>query len=385
MPASLVWAGMANIHRQINELGRRESVNLLLTGETGTGKNEIARYVHEVSPRGSKAFCVRHCGSLSADGLERELFGGGGPSPSDPANGGLIIAADGGTIFLDAVEAIPSTVQEKLLPLFDERRFRAIGETKDRVANVRIICATDADLENCEGFSKALFHRMAGYTLRVPPLRDRKEAIYELVRGILAALAGPNGRALDLESDALSALMSCDHPGNIRGLQNLLRKTAIDHQGDGPISRSELEAAGLPHPAPPTPTRATDDSLDPWRTNHRYQLLVSAAGSLIGFEDQAARNPAFRHAVVFGAMALLADPTWNSRPPAMGPGYSLPPGSPMFVLTAYTVAAARRVARSTSADGDDGTPRGRYSSPYATQRAGGELEAYVELLVGRSV
>lgn len=387
MATHLVWTGLADIRHRIDRVAELESIDILLTGETGTGKTEIARFIHDVSPRKDRNFCIQRCGSLAPDSLERELFGLGATNrtTSPTVSAGLISAAEQGTLFLDEVETLPPALQEKLLLFFDERRFRRVGDSTDQIADVRVICATSADLANASYFSKALFHRISGYTLSLPPLRARKEAVPELARSILA-VARTDRVKLDLDSEALMALFSYDHPGNIRGLQNLLTQAAIAHDDGNSISRAELESAGLPITAPPHVENLVDaEVMGPWRSDTTYQLMVRTAESLEGFNDHAGRLPAFRHAVVFGAMALLGDANWTNRSSPSGlvlNGLSADQRSPGFLLIAYTLAAAIRVNQSRSLDDIGGTPPRKYSTSYAPPRGvSDELKGFVERLV----
>jgi len=207
--------------------GHTETV--LITGETGTGKELIARTVHESSHRRSRPWVDINCAALPENLVESELFGyeKGAFSGADSAKPGLFELADKGTLFLDEIGELQLQTQGKLLRVLDGQPFYRLGGRRNIKVDVRIVAATNQDLETAvqEGrFRKDLFHRLSQFHLRVPPLRERPEDIVALAEHFLGIKAP--GRYFS--SQATSALLGHDWPGNIRELRNFVAKVAMD-------------------------------------------------------------------------------------------------------------------------------------------------------------
>ena len=222
---------------------------VLLLGETGVGKEVAARLLHRASPRREKPFVAISCAALPESLLESELFGHekSAFTGADSAKAGKIEMADGGTLFLDEIGDIPHSVQVKLLRVLQERSFYRIGGTKLLNVNVRVVAATNRDLQQAvhDGTFRAdLFYRLNVIPVTLPPLRLRKEDIPLLAARFLALCAGENGRsfAKGMASDACARLCGYDWPGNIRELRNVLEYAVVL----APPDSQQITADSLP-------------------------------------------------------------------------------------------------------------------------------------------
>jgi len=220
---------ICEIRRLIEKLGRTHAPVLLL-GESGTGKEVVARAIHHANPSGE--FVPIDCGALVGPLVESELFGHtkGAFTGAVEAKKGLIEAADGGTAFFDEIGDLPLDMQVKLLRLLQEREFRPVGSLKQHKVNIRVIAATHHDLarDAARGtFRQDLYYRLNIVSLRLPPLRDRKGDIPELIDHFLAR-HGTNHR---LTPDTLDAMMNYDWPGNVRELQNSIERMVALNTG----------------------------------------------------------------------------------------------------------------------------------------------------------
>ena len=226
---------------------------VLIQGETGSGKEVVARLVHELSGRSDGPFLAINCGSMNRELLESELFGHekGAFTGAVAAKIGLVTAAEGGTLFLDELAEMPTPMQVSLLRFLDRGEYRPVGSTRTSHADVRIVGASNQDLQTLveQGrFREDLFYRLNAVTLHVPPLRERKEDLAALAEHIVSSsrAAGLPGRSLS--PGALAALASYAWPGNIRELRNVLERVIMMNVETGPISREELLAV-LPKPS----------------------------------------------------------------------------------------------------------------------------------------
>jgi DNA-binding NtrC family response regulator len=202
---------------------------VLILGESGTGKELVARSIHFSGPFRDKPFIPVDCGSLVPTLIESELFGyvKGAFTGAVQAKEGLLAIADGGTVFLDEIGEMPVDLQAKLLRAIQEKEIRPVGSTKRVPINVRILAATNRDLEQgvSQGtFRRDLYFRLNVLTLRIPPLRDRRQDIPLLAAYFLEHLARDTGQQRMLEDDALKAMLSYDWPGNVRELENCLER-----------------------------------------------------------------------------------------------------------------------------------------------------------------
>ena len=218
--------------------------SVLLLGESGTGKELFARAIHQLSPRANKPMLALNCAAIPEPLLENELFGHekGAFTGANTAKAGKFELAHGGTVFLDEVAELPSGAQGKLLRVLEEHTVDRLGGTQTRTVDVRIIAATNRDLEQAvsEGtFRRDLYYRLAVVPIRIPALRDRGDDVLLIAEQCLARFRSELRKPrLKLAPDAVSALRAHSWPGNVRELQNLLERAAILY--DGEITAAQL-------------------------------------------------------------------------------------------------------------------------------------------------
>jgi two-component system, NtrC family, response regulator AlgB len=206
---------------------------VLLRGESGTGKGVLARLVHAQSPRRERPFVVVNCPTLSEELLASELFGHakGAFTGAVRDQPGKVEAVQGGTLFLDEIGEISPGLQAKLLRFLQEKQFERIGETRTRYADVRVLAATNRDLESdvkAGRFREDLLYRLNVIEVTIPPLRERPEDLERLVRGFVAFFARAARRPdLEISRGALEALRAYPWPGNVRELRNAIERAAI--------------------------------------------------------------------------------------------------------------------------------------------------------------
>jgi len=216
---------------------------VLLTGETGTGKEVFARYMHEQSARRAKNLVPVNCGAIPEALLESELFGHvrGAFTGAVSSRRGRVAAADGGTLFLDEIGELPLSLQVKLLRVLQERAYEPVGATESVPADFRLVAATNKDLaaEVAAGrFRRDLYYRLLVCPVEVPPLRERNGDAARLFQHFWAA----RGERRPIEAAAVDALASHDWPGNVRELENLVERLAVC--AEGPVIRlADLPAA----------------------------------------------------------------------------------------------------------------------------------------------
>jgi two-component system, NtrC family, response regulator GlrR len=234
----------------------RSPETVLITGETGTGKELVARALHHLGPRAAGPFVPVNCASLPESLLESELFGheAGAFTGARARRRGLIAQAEGGTLLLDEIDALPSRAQAALLRLIQENTFRSLGGTREERVHVRFVAATNAPIRRLvdEGrFRADLYYRLCVLYVHLPALRERRDDIAALAAHFLekhSPLGGPPRR---LTPDACAALLAHDWPGNVRELQNAIIRAVQGTDGEV-IGAADL---GLPVPA----TRERDD------------------------------------------------------------------------------------------------------------------------------
>lgn len=218
-----------SLEKNIGKLSRSQAP-IYITGESGSGKELVARSMHERGPRAAAPFLAVNCGAIPRELMESEFFGHkkGSFTGAHQDKQGLFCAAEGGTLFLDEVADLPLDMQVKLLRAIQEKAVRAIGGSVEEPFNVRILCATHKDLEAevAEGrFRQDLFYRLNVIQLNVPPLRERKEDIVLLTHFLLKKLAKTMGiTPLNIAPQALNELERYSFPGNVRELENILER-----------------------------------------------------------------------------------------------------------------------------------------------------------------
>lgn len=235
--------------RNIVDIGRRIAKvdsSVLITGDSGVGKERMARFIHDQSARASRSFVAVNCGALTETLLESELFGHakGAFTGADKDRQGLFEAATGGTLFLDEIGEVSKGMQVTLLRALQEREVRRVGENKSRSIDVRVIAATNRNLANeiaaCR-FRQDLYYRLRVIELRVPPLRERKEDILPLARFFLSKMARAQGRTITgFTPNVADQFLRYDWPGNVRELQNAVEHAVALCQGN------QLDIGDLP-------------------------------------------------------------------------------------------------------------------------------------------
>ncbi len=223
----------------LNTAGRvaRTDSNVLITGETGTGKEVIARFIHENSDRARRPFADINCCNLQPHLFESELFGHkkGGFTGADSDRRGIIQSAFGGTLFLDEIGEMPIDLQPKFLRFLETKSFYPVGSSTQEQADVRIIAATNRDLSVMaeEGtFRSDLFYRLNVINIELPPLRQRREDIIPLVHHFIEKYKHINTRVRGLDASAEQCLTAYDYPGNVRELSNIIERAMILEQGE---------------------------------------------------------------------------------------------------------------------------------------------------------
>jgi len=220
---------------------------VLLQGETGSGKEVVARLLHEISGRAAGPFFAINCGAMSRELLESELFGhekGAFTGAAGPKSG-LVMAASGGTLFLDELAEMPPPMQVALLRFLDRGEYRPVGSIRTLRADVRIVGATNQDLQTlvAQGrFREDLFYRINAVILNVPALRERKEDIPMLTEYFLRTVRGPASRPRALSAEAKATLASYSWPGNIRELHNVIERLILMGGETASISAEEVRA-----------------------------------------------------------------------------------------------------------------------------------------------
>ncbi|HMF55364.1 MAG TPA: sigma 54-interacting transcriptional regulator, partial [Pyrinomonadaceae bacterium] len=222
LATKLIGRSLAH-QRLVEKLSRiaPTDAEVLISGESGVGKELYARYVHHHSTRDKASFVPVNCGALPNELLENELFGhvGGAFTGARPQSEGLVAEAEHGTLFLDEIDSLSTPSQVKLLRFLQEKEYRRLGETRTRRSNVRVIAATNIDLLTAmrDGrFREDLYFRLRVVPVEVPPLRERPEDI----RRLIAYFIERSGRRMTVTPEALRLLERYRWPGNVRELQN---------------------------------------------------------------------------------------------------------------------------------------------------------------------
>lgn len=287
-------AGMHQIERLVTKVAPTDST-VLITGESGTGKGVVARRVHNLSPRHDGVFLPINCGAIPENLLESELFGHvkGAFTGADQAKKGLFVEADNGTVFLDEIGELPLGMQVKLLHVLEDRNIRAVGSERSRKVDVRIVAATNCDLEarvEAGTFRQDLFFRLNVVRIHIPPLRERREDIRILLEFFLNQHAVKGGFDVPYHLDPLAeqTLLGYDWPGNVREIENVIERAHILAE-DGIIGLGDL---------PPHLTRAetandadgNSETLREQVRNFEINVIVEAIKTADGDRREAAKN-----------------------------------------------------------------------------------------------
>lgn len=278
----------------VEKVARHDSP-VLLTGASGTGKELVARLLHRESPRAGGPFVPVNCGGIPEQLIESEFFGfvRGAFTGAEREKPGLFEAADGGTLFLDEVAELPGPLQVKLLRALQEGEVRRLGSTETKRVSVRIISATNKDLEEAVEngeFREDLYYRLAVVPIHLPQLRSRVEEIPMLARHLLGRQAERLGVSIEgIHPDAMEVLLKYGWPGNIRELENVLERALV--LCEGPLIEVDDLPEAVRRPAPDTPgIQADTDDLSVKRHSarmekHLIQLALDRTG---GNKTQAA-------------------------------------------------------------------------------------------------
>jgi len=235
------WIAEDTASRQVLEIAAKvadTSTTVLITGESGTGKDQLARWVHEAGPRRDSPFLKIDCASLPSELVESELFGHerGAFTGAIARKPGRIELAEGGTIVLDEVVALAPAVQSKLLRVLEERRFERLGGTETLEMDARLIALTNADLERAVSsgyFREDLYFRLNVLVIKAPALRERQRDIRPLAEHFVKRLAPVHGRAgATIDGGAMQALEAYNWPGNVRELKNVIEHGLIFAKGE---------------------------------------------------------------------------------------------------------------------------------------------------------
>ena len=260
----------------------------LLLGESGTGKELVARAIHEASPRREKNFVKINCAALPENLLESELFGHekGAFTGATASRAGRFELADGGSLFLDEIGELPLSLQAKLLRVLQEHQFERLGGTRTLEVDVRIIAATNVNLEDAVAsgtFRNDLYYRLNVLPFHLPPLRERKSDIPILLNHFLQASNERNGVEVELSREVLEFLMDYNWPGNVRELQNLIERLVI-LTDKSIIYKSDLPKE-MGKTLPPGTTFTTSPRISPPERESRGGIATSPQTTLHSLED----------------------------------------------------------------------------------------------------
>jgi DNA-binding NtrC family response regulator len=287
-------------------LGRiaRGNIHVLVTGETGVGKELVAERVHALSARAARPLIRVNCAAFSETLLASELFGHerGAFTGADRAKPGLLETADGGTLLLDEVGELPASIQPKLLRVLEEKVVVRVGALKGRAVDVRFVAATNRDLESdvaAGRFRSDLYFRLNGFHLHLPPLRERSDEIVEIASGLLEHAAREAGlpHAPSFATDALEVLVGYGWPGNVRELRNVIDR-AVLLCADGevrlehlPLDKMQQRMTAGPVSRPPEPALdpLTTDPLKAALDARERQRVADALAQCGGNQTRAAR------------------------------------------------------------------------------------------------
>ncbi len=272
---------MVEVYKFISRVADADST-VLLEGETGTGKEQVARMIHQSGSRRSHRFVVVDCGALPATLLEAELFGAlrGAYTGAERDRTGLLESADGGTVFFDEIGEMDLPFQQRLLRFLQEREVRPLGSSTSRKVDVRVVAASNRDLRKLVSeakFREDLWYRLQVTSLRLAPLRERREDIPLLAEHFLEMIRQRSGRSVRLSQEALEAAVRYSWPGNVRQLQNVLERLVI--LSVMPLISEQVFADALEALDPSAKERSSADSLSGREQDHIRRVLEATHGN----------------------------------------------------------------------------------------------------------
>jgi transcriptional regulator with GAF, ATPase, and Fis domain len=311
---------MVEIYKKVAKTARIDAP-VLVIGESGSGKELVARALHENSARSKAPFVVINCGALPETLLESELYGHerGSFTGATGSRKGLFESASGGTVFLDEISETSLSFQVKLLRVIQEREIRRVGSNETIQVDVRLIAATNRDLREmvrAGQFREDLFHRLNVFTIALPPVRERQGDIPLLASYFIKLFGEKNGKNVRLSANALEAMKRYAWPGNVRELKNMLERT-MTFNDTGVIQLEELEFGetkvdvGAIEASPAVPARplpAVQASLDSMEKEHIIKILKETGGNkkkaaeILGIERRTLYNKAKRLGIDFSTI-----------------------------------------------------------------------------------
>jgi DNA-binding NtrC family response regulator len=284
----------------------QSDINVLIEGESGTGKELVATEIVQRGTRGDKPFVIVDCGAISPNLVESELFGHvrGSFTGADRDRVGAFEAADGGTVFLDEIGELPLELQPKLLRALEAKEIRRVGETRARKVNVRVVSATNRDLErevNKARFREDLYFRLAVIQVHVPALRERQDDLPILIRHFLSQLNCPDEERL-FQPNVLAEMSKHDWPGNVRELRNYVERTVV-LQMASPTSRKSAASSPSIGGAQNVDIRipfklAKDSAVDTFERAYLGALLESCGGNMSKAARTAGMDRMYLHRLV---------------------------------------------------------------------------------------
>jgi two-component system response regulator GlrR len=269
--------------------------SILITGETGTGKELCARAIHYLSPRAGRSFLPVNCGAIPGELVENELFGhaSGAYTGAKTAHSGLIHEANGGTLFLDEIDCLPLMAQVKLLRFLQEKEYRPLGSTKTSKADLRIIAATNVNCEAAvrEGkLRQDLYYRLNVIPLNLPPLRQRREDIPLLASHFLIKYAKEfDKQVTGFSPDAIRKLIFYEWPGNIRELEHVIMSAVVLAE-QPTICAANIAIYGEASPVPESFQQAKNRMVEQFEKTYINGLLLSHHGNISGAAKAAQKN-----------------------------------------------------------------------------------------------
>lgn len=275
---------MAKVYGQIEKVASQENVTVLILGETGTGKEHVARLIHLFSTRSAKPFVELHCGAFPETLLESELFGyeAGAFTDAKKQKKGLFEVAQGGTVFLDEVGELPLTIQTKLLKVLEQKTLRRLGGTQEIKLDVRIISATNRDLEKDvkDGkFRADLYYRLNVFPIFITPLRERAEDLKSLIGFFYKEACKTFAKPMEPLGEAvLSILRAYSWPGNTRELKNAINRMVLTSEGNR-IAKDDIPLEIIEHAPSPPADNGGDLSMEEAEKRNILKALQRTSGN----------------------------------------------------------------------------------------------------------